>query len=247
MGRRVVPGLHVPALQMLSQRAGIDYRLAPVFGPFAYQVNSSTRAYEFPWVYHALQPTQCLRVLEIGGALSGLQFVLARAGSEVHNVDPFLDYGGGGYHSPQKRHAQLNRSFKTDVRLHTSTLPEATLDGSFDVIYSVSTIEHIPQDDLVATLTAARRLLNPGGRIILTVDLFLNLEPFSDRTVGQWGTNVSAHWIAEVLDMELAVGTPSELLGFDEFSTEGVLEHLDDYAINFGYPQLAQLMVFGAR
>jgi SAM-dependent methyltransferase len=243
MGRRLVPGL-----QALSQLTGTDYQLASVFGPFAYQENSSTRIYEFPWVYQAIQPRQGLRVLEIGGGLSGLQFVVARSGSEVHNVDPFVDYGGGAYNSgPQKRHTQLNRSFKTDVKLHTSTLPDANITGSFDVIFSVSTVEHIPQDALVDTLTAARRILNPGGRIILTVDLFLNLEPFCDRETNRWGTNISPHWIAEVLDMELTEGRPSELLGFDEFSTEGVLEHLDEYAINFSYPQLAQLMVFSTR
>jgi SAM-dependent methyltransferase len=235
-------------LQALSQKTGTDYQLATVFGPFAYQGNSSTRSYEFPWVYHALAPRQGLRVLEIGGGLSGLQFVFARAGSEVHNVDPFVDYGGGGYDSgPQKRHTQLNRSFKTDVKLHRSTLPDADISGSFDVIFSVSTIEHIPEDALVDTLLAARRILNPGGRIILTVDLFLNLEPFCDRKANHWGTNVSPHWIAEVLDMELAEGRPSELLGFEEFSPKGVLENLDEYAINFGYPQLAQLMVFRTR
>ena len=37
-----------------------------------------------------------MRMLEIGGALSGLQSS-SLAGCEVHNVDPFLDYGMGEY------------------------------------------------------------------------------------------------------------------------------------------------------
>jgi hypothetical protein len=46
--------------------------------------------------------------------------------------------------------------------------------------------------------------------------------------------------------MELVEGNPSELLGHDEFSVESVLEHLEKYAINVGYLQLAQLMVFSS-
>ena len=65
------------------------------------------------------------RVLEIGGALSGLQFVLAKDGHEVHNVDPFLDYGKAYDLDPIAEHASLNRIFGTDVVLHRATLPEA--------------------------------------------------------------------------------------------------------------------------
>lgn len=242
IGHKVVPGLAA-----VARRTGMQYRLARILGPFAYQPNSSTRTYEFPWAYQAVRPTSGLRVLEIGGAMSGLQFALARAGSEVHNVDPFFDYGRGVYQfGPEKRHAQLNRAFKTDVRLHKSTLPDANIEGAFDVICSVSTLEHIPLDALKETLTFARRLLKPDGRMVFTVDLFLNLEPFTRRTANKWGSNVSPKWIADILDMVLAEGDSKELFGYEGFSAEGILERLDDYSLNACYPQLAQLMVFNA-
>ena len=47
--------------------------------------------------------------------------------------------------------------------------------------------------------------------------------------------------------MDLVDGEPSELFGFEEFSVENTLEHLEGYEINFGYPQLARLIVFAAR
>jgi SAM-dependent methyltransferase len=242
MGRRGVPGLFA-----VAHGVGLEYKFASLYGPFAYQGNSSTRSYEFPWAYDALRPRPGQRVLEIGGALSGFQFVLARAGSEVHNVDPFFDFGAGAYEpGPELRHGQLNRAFKTDVKLHKTILSEAHIEGSFDVIVSVSTLEHISRDALIETLLTARRLLSPGGKIVLTVDLFLNLDPFCSRESNQWGTNVAPKWIADVLEMELAEGMPSELLGYDEFSVESVLEHLEEYAVNIGYPQLAQLMVFSS-
>src|SRR5664280_708762 len=240
LGRWVVSGALDEARQF-----GLDYRLAKVFGPFGFQRNSPTRAHEFPWAYHAIEPKPGLRVLEIGGALAGLQFVLSKEGCEVHNVDPFFDYGSGGYRvDPETRHRQLNRTFKAKATLHRSTLPDAKLDGAFDVIYSVSALEHIPQEPLEETLAVARQLLSPSGRIVLTVDLFLNLSPFSRRETNQWGSNVAPKWIEKVLGMKLVEGSKAELLGYDEFSSEMILEHLEDYALNPDYPQLAQLMVF---
>src|SRR5581483_447740 len=82
-------------VRAMVRRSGIQHRLARFLGPFAYQSNSSTRIYEYPWTYKMIQPRPGMKVLELGGALSGLQFVLAKEGCEVHNVDPFEDYGSG--------------------------------------------------------------------------------------------------------------------------------------------------------
>jgi SAM-dependent methyltransferase len=241
-GRRVIPGL-----RQIARSAGVTYRLAPILGPFAFQVNSSTREFEYPWVYEALRPGRGLRVLELGGALSGLQFALARAGCEVHNVDPFLDYGDGGYGPmPEERHRQLNRSLRTDVRLHKGSLPDVELAGDFDAIFSVSTLEHIPRGALEDTLRAVRRLLRPGGHFVCTIDLFLDLEPFCRRERNMWGTNVPPRWVADFLEMRLVQGDPAELFGFKEFEAGHILERLADFSINTLYPQLTQLIVLEA-
>ena len=58
-------------------------------GPFAWQSNNSIRKFEYPWAYHTIRRQGShLRVLEVGGGLSGLQFVLAAEGDEVINLDP---------------------------------------------------------------------------------------------------------------------------------------------------------------
>ncbi len=133
-------------------------------GPFAYQWNTRTRAYEYPWVHQQLASLGRARVLEVGGALAGMQFALDLEGHDVHNVDPFLDFGDGGYRiDPVAEHAALNRAFRTNVTLHRSTLPEAHVEGKFDAIICVSTIEHLEADQIQATLDAALGLLAPGG------------------------------------------------------------------------------------
>jgi hypothetical protein len=216
-------------------------------GPFAFQGNTTTRTYEYPWAYHQLADIGASRILEIGGALSGLQFVLAKRGHEVHNVDPFFDYGKGGYDiDPVAEHASLNRAFGTNVVLHRSALPEADLDGGFAAAVCISTLEHLPPDSIQATLEAVKPLLLPGGLVVLTIDLFLNLSPFCSRGANVWGANASVAWIEELLGYTMVFGDRTELYGYQEFSTDRILSRLEEFAIGTGYPQLAQLVSFQA-
>ncbi len=214
-------------------------------GPFAFQPNTSTRAYEYPWAYDQVAALGPSRILEIGGALSGLQFVLAKDGHDVHNVDPFLDLGVRHYDlDPIKEHARLNRSFRTRVTLHRTTLPEAGLTGTFGAVLCISTIEHMLVEDITATLLTAKELLAPGGLLVLSVDLFLDIAPFSKRTSNRWGTNASIAWIQDLVGLEMVFGDRSELYGYSDFSTERTLSRLDELAIATGYPQMAQLVTF---
>jgi len=245
-------------LDILSDRLGLlpesvqkavkgNARYRRSIGPFAYQPNTSTRTYEYPWAHSQLGDLGPSRVLEIGGALSGLQFVLAEDGHEVHNVDPFFDYGTGDYDvDPIKEHSALNELFGTNVVLHRATLPEADLTGKFAAILCISTIEHLSKDDVEATLLAAKDLMAPGGLLVLTVDLFLNLAPFCLRTSNVWGTNASVAWMEEILGWEMVAGDREELYGYPEFSTENILGQLEIFAIGVDYPQMAQLVTFRA-
>ena len=121
-----------------------------------------------------------------------MQFVLSREGVEVTNVDPGEAAKGRGWPVDEDRLQRLNRAFSTDVRLINSTLQEASLPShSYDAIYSISTIEHIPVDEHQSLMAEIARLLKPGGRCVLTVDLFLNVRPFSDREANTFGTNAN--------------------------------------------------------
>jgi hypothetical protein len=234
------------AAALAVERLG-STRFPRLQGPFAFQENTSTRAYEYPWAYHQLVHLNSSRIIEIGGALSGLQFVLAKHGHEVHNVDPFYDYGSGEYEiDPVVQHSALNRAFGTDVRLHRATLPAAKLEGSFSAAVCVSTLEHLSPENIQATLETLKTLVSPGGLVVLTVDLFLNLRPFCARTTNSWGSNASVAWLEELLGYTMVSGDRSELYGYQEFSTERILSQLEEYAIGAGYPQLAQLVAFQA-
>jgi hypothetical protein len=63
-------------------------------GPFSVQPNNSTRAFEYPWAFEMGNLRLGTRVLEVGGGLSGFQFVLAQCGCLVVNVDPGMNARG---------------------------------------------------------------------------------------------------------------------------------------------------------
>jgi SAM-dependent methyltransferase len=184
-----------------------------------------------------------MSVIDIGGSLAGFQFTLAKAGAKVTNIDPGQEASGLGWPVDQESIARLNRSFGTDVRLLNMTLEAARLeDETLDTAYSISTIEHIPPGELPSTMREIARVLKPGGHCVLTVDLFLNLHPFSDREANEWGTNIPPRMLVEESGLDLVAGRRDQLLGYPEFEPKKILADLDHYLIG-SYPTLTQCLV----
>lgn len=220
------------------------FRAPQVVGLFGFQPdNSITRRFEYPWAYHAVPLRPGARAVEIGGSLAGLQFVLAHQGVKVINVDP----GERAAHGWPVNHdsiARLNRAFNTDVELRNCYIEEAGLEErSVDLVYSISTIEHIPLELLPSILAEVNRILVPGGRFVLTVDLFLDLEPFSYETVNITGRNVNVRWLVETSGLGLEQGDRAELYGYPEFDPKRIMGNLFSYEYGHYYPSLAQALV----
>ncbi len=215
-------------------------------GPFSFQPNNSTRTWEYPWAWHAVPLTPGMRVVDLGGGLSGLQFVLALSGATVLNIDPFVDYGSVGEYAavdPPQVLGRLNRLFGTAVELRRGVIHEAGLDAaSVDIVYCISTIEHLSETDVSAAMAEIRRVLRPGGHWVLTVDLFLDLKPFTTRLSNRWGTNVDIRSLVEASGFDLVSGSPGELLGFGDFDADTVQSNLSEYLVG-DYPGLAQCLV----
>ena len=196
-----------------------------------------------PGAFHATPVTDGMAVVEIGGGLSGFQFVLAKSGARVINVDPGEEATGVGYYCTPASVARLNRAFRTDVQLVNTTLDRVGLAAeSVDTIYSISTIEHIPEAELPGLAAEVRRILRPGGHVVLTIDLFLDLAPFTARTRNRYGWNIDVKRLVDHLDCDLVVGDEAELYGYPAFRAEHVLEQLSE--LHYGlYPACAELLL----
>ena len=218
--------------------------VARSIGPFAFQANNDTRAFEYPWVHESLQGKAGMRVLEIGGGLSGLQFALSQQGLKVVNIDPGTEARGRGWPVSPTAFERLNRIFGTSVELRNCFIEEAAVEEeAYDAVISVSAIEHIPHDDLTRVLQGARRALVPGGRLIITVDLFLDVLPFSEAAHNSFGTNISLRWLVEASGLTLTLGNRAELFGFDEFDATGIQQNQQKYLIGKKYPAMVQTLV----
>jgi SAM-dependent methyltransferase len=145
------------------------------------------RCAEGRYVLQHLEVEPHHRVLDVGSPKLPSLFLAARTGAEVHATDLldyfFPRYGAyadavlgprrPGYHME----AQDGRSLQYP-------------DGSFDRVFSISAIEHIPEDGDRQAMREIARVLKPGGRCCLTVPWGLSgyLEEF--RSVG----DPDAYW-----------------------------------------------------
>jgi Methyltransferase domain len=222
-------------------------------GPFAFQANNGTRVYEYPWAYSVINAHRAthgrpLTIIELGGSLAGLQWVLAREGHRVINIDPGLNARGVGWDVTPERHQALSRAFGAPVELQPVTLAAANVsDATADVLLAISTLEHFAPADLAEFAAHAARIVRPDGIVVLTVDLFLDLEPFSPIQSHQYGTNVDVCRLLADAGLELVAGERSELNGYPEFTPEHVMAGLSSYLIGEPYPALAQCLVARRR
>jgi SAM-dependent methyltransferase len=212
-------------------------------GCFAFQRNNTTRRYEYPWAFEAIRPSTGLKVLEIGGSLSGFQFALDRAGCDVVNVDPGDESFAGRWRPTPANVTRLNSIFGTKVDFRPCYLAEARFpDASFDRVVSVSVFEHIPEDALAGILAEVHRVLRPGGLLILTVDLFLNVVPFEAACSNEYGHNVSVKWIVDTSRLELIHGDTRELFGYPDFDWRAIAGRRAQYLVG-KYPSMIQTIV----
>lgn len=213
-------------------------------GYFALQANNDTRRFEYPWAYHAVPLERGMSAVEIGGGLSGFQFVLSKQGLRVLNVDPGLKAKGTGWPCDEDGMGWLNRAFGTSVELVNASITEANLPGeSFDVAYSISVLEHLTPDEIKPAIQAVYDCLKPGGAFVATFDLFLDLRPFTSRQNNPYGTNHPLIKYVDQTPFQLEVGKRDELYGSDSFHKDVIQSNLAQYLTGSGYPTLAQCVV----
>jgi hypothetical protein len=226
--------------RVLGRTSKLGLRFA---GAYAHQWNNDTRLVEYPWAYEKIvaysEPDAHL--IEIGGGLSGLQFTLARTGRFVVNVDPGP---ARGWPLDTDLHRRVGAALKAPVGLHPDVLSTYQPGGTHpSLVYSVSALEHFSPSDITDTCVALKSLLSPGAIVVLTVDLFLSLRPFTSVASDELGTNIDLRRFLADAGLVLIEGDPAELNGFQDFSAEDVLRRLPEFYVGRPYPTLTQQLV----
>lgn len=136
------------------QRGGLDLLLTPV---------NIVRYWEFPFALRHLakEPGRCLDISS--PRLFSFYVASHRRPSLVRMLNP------------DHRDAELTRSLAKRLRRHTvivEPLPVSAIAGEherYDSIWSISVIEHIPEDGDIEAIRLMYEALAPGGTLIVTV------------------------------------------------------------------------------
>jgi len=125
------------------------------------------------YVYHLLRHEKGKRIVEAGGGKSRLLRLLRRE-NECWLVDKFEGLGNG----------PRGKAYMPNIRViqdYMGKFNPILQDAYFDVVFSISVLEHIPLELLDDFFQDCARILKPGGRMIHAIDTYV-YEP-ADRQI----------------------------------------------------------------
>ena len=113
------------------------------------------------------------RVLDVGCAAGRDVSLLLKGGWEAFGVDP----------CPELINQGLRFDPSLDGRLFTDALPALSTipDSSFDGVLCSAVLMHLPEETLFDAAFGLRRVLKPGGRLLVSLPVDPNGEPFTVR------------------------------------------------------------------
>jgi SAM-dependent methyltransferase len=132
--------------------------------------NGDLKDLQRPWMLKAILSrvgSRGSRLLEIGAGEPLVADLLQRSGHQVWIVDPYDGSGNGPRDFARFRREYRDLSFIRD-RFNDST--RELEPASFDCIYSISVLEHLPSAELLRVMAGMRRFLKPEGISLHAVD-----------------------------------------------------------------------------
>lgn len=121
------------------------------------------------WILSRIGSLNGKRIAEIGGGRSRVLEKL-KLTNECWNVEKFQGVGAG----PSAIHAQQG---VTQIDAYLGDFDPRLPNEHFDVVFSVSVVEHVPPDRLPAFFADAARILKPGGLLLHAIDLYVFDQP----------------------------------------------------------------------
>jgi len=119
-------------------------------------------------VYSYLYEKSGLQIAEVGAGDSRLLRVLSQT-NQCYAIDEYKGAGNG----PKRRPDLDNVTF---IECSVGNSGGVIDDESFDIIFSVSVVEHIPHNALPGFFEDCRRILKPGGLMVHLIDAYVESE-----------------------------------------------------------------------
>ena len=192
------------------------------------------------YVLNRLKDTRDIRILEVGGGVCRTLRTFADR-NECWNAEMFEGLGAG----PKKVIETPDvRNVLTYVGDFSPELPEAY----FDVVFSVSVVEHVETDLLRDFFRDIARVLRPGGRTFHAIDVYLfDPDRFSDSQAIYTHRRLAAYLdVSEMTEGALQFVEPPRASAEPRFSCEYASNSdREMLAWNKVVPQLAPIRAVG--
>lgn len=136
-----------------------------------YSQNASKLAEQYATVIHTLEDclasafTRSHKILDVGcGTGRDLAFLLGN-GKDAYGVDPSEEMLGAAHQTLEVR------GFSGEGRLFVGSLPDLSQFGEseFDGVLCSAVLMHLPEEELFDAVYALRRVLRPGGTLLVSV------------------------------------------------------------------------------
>lgn len=129
----------------------------------------SLKGIQDAWILSLLQHKRDLKMAEVGGGKSRVLEMLSQH-NECWNIDKFEGLGAGPLEIPELPGVKIVRAYLGDF---DAEIP----DNYFDIVFSISVIEHVPKEQLDACFADCCRILKPGGLLLHAIDLYISDAP----------------------------------------------------------------------
>jgi ubiquinone/menaquinone biosynthesis C-methylase UbiE len=164
------------------------------------------RMWEYLSVYHyALKPLgRDAKILDCGGAGSCFPFWLGEQGRHVRVIDI------QSFHTSLSNLVAEARGLESLEFAAESMMDIKASDNTFDCVYSVSVLEHLPPEEREKALREIHRVLKPNGTLALTFDFGDDVVLHPGRSHGSLVCVASISEISSLLE-----NSPFEIVGND--------------------------------
>jgi SAM-dependent methyltransferase len=144
-----------------------------------------SRRWEYPWAVLNADLETGMRVLDVGSGGSPFPLYLGMNGFKCYACDPSLDQG-----KPKENWRRRFFSFlgipttwgfpkvakkskrSLPVRYYHDSIQNLSFpDGFFDCVFCLSVVEHIPKSEWSLCMEQLVRVVRPGRRLVLTLDM----------------------------------------------------------------------------
>ena len=155
-------------------------------------VLESYKNWDNPWAILNANLRESLKILDCGSGRGVLQFYLSSKGLDVHSIDishnrsklfkkihkNLIKIGINYRINPYTVHNKLNKKYNTNVKFKMESAVKLSFEsGTFDRVFCISVIEHMPDPVIAKSIKEMERVLKVGGLLLLTFDYHPEVNP----------------------------------------------------------------------